>query len=240
MAIHHHHRSERLMRLVDQPPQRAVIGLVERLDPSQRVVDGEALAIDLLAVADHARDGAEAAGHPHRSGIGEARQSPVEHPRIELIGLPVDVDIGAGKVDPDHRKTVIAQVPDQLVHERILGAAQRRQDRSATRSRNSSRIDRAGMRRIEDDRRPPRGRLHDLERGRQFAIKLGHRRAPSLESAALAYAFLPEKRRFYENPLSVITTVLPSEKSSQTALERHLATPKTPGFIDLTRIPVQK
>jgi hypothetical protein len=38
------------------------------------------------------------------------------------------------------------------------------------------------MGRIEDDRRPPRGRLHDLERRRQFAIKLGHRRAPSLES----------------------------------------------------------
>ena len=95
MAIHHHHRSERLMRLVDQPPQRAVIGLVERLDPRQRVVDRKALAIDLLAVADHARDGAETAGHPHRSRIGKARQPPGEHPRIELVGLAVDVDIGA-------------------------------------------------------------------------------------------------------------------------------------------------
>ena len=74
MAIHHDHRAERLMRLVDQPPQRAVIGLVERLDPRQRVVDRQPLAIDLLAVADHARDGAEAAGHPHRSRIGETRQ----------------------------------------------------------------------------------------------------------------------------------------------------------------------
>jgi hypothetical protein len=76
MAIHHHDRAECLMRLVDQPPQRAVIGLVERLDPRQRVVDGEALAIDLLSVADHARDGAEAAGHPHRSRIGKTRQPP--------------------------------------------------------------------------------------------------------------------------------------------------------------------
>jgi hypothetical protein len=77
MAIHQDHGAERLMRLVDQPPQRAVIGLVERLDPPQRVVDIEPLAIDLLAVADHARDGAEAAGDPHRAGIGKARQRPV-------------------------------------------------------------------------------------------------------------------------------------------------------------------
>jgi hypothetical protein len=69
------------------------------------------------------------------------------------------------------------------------------------------------VRRIEDDRRAPRGGLHDLERGRQFSVKLGHRRAPSLESAALAMLILPEKRSFYENSLSVITAVLPSEKS---------------------------
>ena len=184
MAIHHDYRSERLMRLVDQPAQRAVIGLVKRLDPAQRVVDGKPLAVDLLAVADHARDGAEAARHPHRSGIGEARQSPVEHARIKFIGLPVHVDIGAGKVDPHRRKTAIAQIPDQLVHERIFGAAQRSQiDPRGV--EEFVRIDRTGMRRVEDDRRPPCGRLHDLERRRQFAIKLGHRRAPSLESAVL-------------------------------------------------------
>ncbi len=108
MAIHHHHGSERLMRLVDQPPQRAVIRLVERLDPRKRVVDAEALAIDLLSIADHARDSAETAGNPHRSRIGEAWQAPAEHARIELVRLPVDVDIGAGEVDPDHRKSAVA------------------------------------------------------------------------------------------------------------------------------------
>ena len=44
------------------------------LDPRQRVVDRQPLAIDLLAVTDHARDGTKAAGHPHRSGVGKARQ----------------------------------------------------------------------------------------------------------------------------------------------------------------------
>ena len=176
MAIHHHHGAERLMRLVDQPPQRAVIGLVERLDPRQRVVDGKALAIDLLSVADHARDGAEPAGHPHRSRIGETRQAACEHARIEFVGLPVHVDIGAREIDPDGRKAELAQAADQLVHERILGAAQRGKiDPRGV--EEFGRIDRAGMRGVEDDRRPPLGRLHDLERRRQFAIKLGHRRA---------------------------------------------------------------
>ena len=184
MAIDHDHRSERLMYLVDQPAQRTVIGLVKCLDPAERVVDGKQFAVDLLAVADHARDGAEAARHPHRSGIGEARQSSSEHPRVKFIGLPVHVDIGAGEVDPHRRKTAIAQIPDQLVHERVLGAAQRDQIDSR-RVEEFVRIDRARVRRVEDDRRPPRGRLHDLERRRQFAIKLGHRRAPSLESAVL-------------------------------------------------------
>src|SRR6202011_633890 len=109
--IHHDHGSERLMPLVDQPPQRAVIGLVERLDPRQRVVDGKPLTIDLLSVADHARDGAETAGHPHRSRIGEARQAPREHARIEFVGLPVDVDIGAREVDPYSRETPAAPTP---------------------------------------------------------------------------------------------------------------------------------
>ena len=119
MAIHHDHGAERLMRLIDQPPQRAVIGLVQGLDPRQRVVDREPLAIDFLAVADHARDGAETAGDPHRARVGEARQSPCEHPGIELVGLAVDVDIGARKVDPHRRKAAVAEISDQLVHEGI-------------------------------------------------------------------------------------------------------------------------
>jgi hypothetical protein len=59
MAIHHDYGSERLMRLVDQPPQCAVIGFVERLDPCKGIIDGEALAIDFLPVADDARNGAD-------------------------------------------------------------------------------------------------------------------------------------------------------------------------------------
>src|SRR5260370_41232775 len=64
---------------------------------------------------------------------------------------------------------------------------------------------------MEDDGRPLVGRLYDFERRRKIAIKLGHRRAPSLESAILTR--LSDKRSFYGYALSIITTVLPSEKS---------------------------
>src|SRR5258705_2144840 len=81
------------------------------------------------------------------------------------------------------------------------------------------RIARAGRRRIEDDRRPPVLGLDDLERRRQFAIKLGHCRAPSLEcprfsrNQSIVRPNLSEKWRFYVDALSVIAIILPSEKS---------------------------
>jgi hypothetical protein len=192
MAVDHDHGSERLMGLVDQPPQRAVIGFVERLDPPQRFVDVQPLAIDFLPVADHARDGAEAAGDPHRARVGKTRQPSREHARIEFVGLAVHVDIRAREIDPHHGKATLAQPADQFVHERILGAAQRSQI-DPGRVEEFGRIDRAGVGRIEDDRRPPVGRLHDLEGRRQLAIKLGHRRAPSLDPLLPAASILPEK-----------------------------------------------
>src|SRR5690606_33402529 len=105
MAIHEDDGTERLMCLIDQPSQREVIGFVELFDPAQRILHAEALAIYFLAVADHARDGAEAARDAHRSRIGEARQPPGEHSGIEFVRFAVHIDVGTGKIDPDHRKT---------------------------------------------------------------------------------------------------------------------------------------
>src|SRR5882672_6035731 len=218
MAIHQDHGSERLMGLVDQPPQRTVIRLVERLDPPQRLIDRKPLAVDFLPVADHARDGAETAGDPHRARVGKARQTAGEHARIELIGLAIHVDIGARKIDPHGRKTLLAEVSDQLVHERILGTAQRGEvDPGGV--EEIERIDRARMWRVEDDRRTPVLGLDDLERRRQFAIKLGHCRAPSLEcpyfpqNQSIVRPNLSGEWRFYVDALSVIAIILPSEKS---------------------------
>jgi hypothetical protein len=76
------------------------------------------------------------------------------------------------------------------------------------------RIDRAGMWRVEDDRRPPLGRLQDLERRPLFAIKLRHRWAPFLKSAIPKNRSIrPENRGFCELASSVIAAILPSEKS---------------------------
>ena len=91
MAVDQHGGAEIAVHPGEQPPQRAVIGLVQALDPPQRLVDRNPLVVDFLRVADHARDRAEPAGHPHRSRIGERRQAAVEHARVELIGLAIDV-----------------------------------------------------------------------------------------------------------------------------------------------------
>jgi hypothetical protein len=51
-------------------------------------------------------------------------------------------------------------------------------------------------------------------------------------------SFVPEKRRFYEGSLSVITTILPSEKISRPA-GTPLKKKEMPGFIASNRDPVQ-
>jgi hypothetical protein len=68
---------------------------------------------------------------------------------------------------------------------------------------------------------------------------LGHRRAPSLESAAVAIDSARKAEPLYERAFSVITTILPSEKTLQPA-GMSLNNRKTPVFIALGRIPVQK
>ena len=103
MAVNQHRRAEIAVDAGEQAAQRPVIGLVEALDPAKRVVDRNALAVDFLGVADHAGDRAEPARDPHRAGVGEGRQPAVEHARVELIGLAVDVDIAAREMRPHHR-----------------------------------------------------------------------------------------------------------------------------------------
>ena len=65
-------------------------------------------------------------------------------------------------------------------HERARQTAQRRHVDPGG-AQEVCRIDRAGMRGIENDRGAPVGRLDDLEGRRQLTVKLGHRRASSLQ-----------------------------------------------------------
>src|SRR5882757_4781081 len=73
------------------------------------------------------------------------------------------------------------------------------------------------MRGVEDDWRPPFGRLKDLERRRHFAIKPGHRRAPFLLNPLVSRGAIQQHNGAFMGALSGIATVLPSEKSSTTS-----------------------
>src|SRR6186713_194801 len=81
-------------------------------------------------------------------------------------------------------------------------------------------------------------RLHDLERGRQLAFKLGHRRAPSLECPLSLWAdrscdrFSRRRAGLCKDVLSVIVIILPSEKSRRSP-RRLRKRPKSAALIDL-------
>ena len=127
MAIDQDGGAEIAVQPHEYAPQHAMIGLIEAVDPAQRLADRNALVVDFLGVADHARHSAEPAGDPHRAGIGERWQPAVEHPRIEFVGLAVDVDIAAREMRSHDRVAARDHAGDQFVDEAILGAAQRRQ-----------------------------------------------------------------------------------------------------------------
>ena len=124
-----------------------------------------------------------------------------------------------------HRKAARAEMADQFVHERIFGAAQRGEvDPRGV--KEFLRIDRAGMRGIEDDRRPPVRGLHDLERWRQVAISLGHSpgAVPVVRDSSVRLISARKSQCFVTAILSVIAGRLPSEKSPFT-LERFFGAP---------------
>ena len=87
----------------DQLAERAVIGLVDGVDAGERFLDVERAGVDLLALRNDAGDGAETAGDAHRADVGVGRQAAVEHLRVELVGLAVDVEPGARKVRLEQR-----------------------------------------------------------------------------------------------------------------------------------------
>src|SRR3974390_360723 len=104
-----------------------MIGLVQSFNPPQRIVDRNSLAVYLLSVSYHPGDGAQPPCYAHGSGVGKGWQTALEHARIELVGLAVDVHVAARKMGA-HQWIASADHPDdKLVHEGILGTAQRSQ-----------------------------------------------------------------------------------------------------------------
>ncbi len=171
------------MQLGEKPPQSPVIGLVQALDALQRIVDRNAPVVDFLRVADHARNRPQAAGNAHRARIGEGGQAAVEHARIELVGLAVDVNEAAREMGAHQRIAALDDAGDQIVDEAIFGTAQACPV-PAAKCEELARIGRAAMGGIEQDRAGAFGRLDDLERRIELVAR---RRSWRTETLALGY-----------------------------------------------------
>ncbi len=91
-----------------------MIGLIELVDAGERLLDLQPSAIDFLRIADDAGNRPESAGDPHGARIGEDRQPPVEHARIELIGLAVQIEIGTRKTGADQWRAMLHHAGKQL------------------------------------------------------------------------------------------------------------------------------
>ena len=124
--------------------------------------EGQRLVVDLLGLADHARDRAEPAGDPDRAGVDKVGQGVCEHHRIELIGLAVDVEIGARKVGAHQRHAIADHAGEHLVDIAVFGAAQGvRVELGA--GNEFRRIEAPAMGRIEHHRRAQGLRIENLE-----------------------------------------------------------------------------
>jgi len=162
MAVDQHGNAEGALRIDDQPAQRSMIRFVIALDPRQRFLHRQPLVINLAGVANDARDGAEPAGNTQRARVGEGREPPIEHARIELVGLAIDVEEGARKMRMHDRHAELDGVGEQLVDEGVLRASQRGEIETALRE-EARRISAAAVRRVADDGPRERGRLHYFE-----------------------------------------------------------------------------
>ncbi len=175
MAVDQHGGAEIAVQPGKKPPQRPVIGLVEAFDAGERVIDRNAAVVDFLGVANHPGHRAEAAGDPHRTGIGEGRQAAVEHARVELIGLAVHIDIAARKMSPHQRIAMPDHPGHQLIDETVLGTAQSR-DIEPGLAQERRRIGRTGMGRIEQGWAPAGGRFDDVEGRVEIVLNFTHGR----------------------------------------------------------------
>ena len=150
VAIDQEGDAETLARLLQQIGKRGVEGPIEPLDALESGADGQSLAIDLLGVGDDAGDGAEPAHHAGRLGVGELGHPAGEELGVELVGLAVDVQIGAREACGDQRRTQGHDGLEQLVDVAVFGFAQGMRIEPGGLQEGLG-IDAAGMGRAEHD-----------------------------------------------------------------------------------------
>ena len=143
--------------------------MVQRLDPRQALGDGDRLPVDGLRLADDAGYRTEPCGDPQRTGVGEIGQTALEHARVELVGLAIDVEIGAREARPQEGRSERHAAQEQFVDEGVLRAAQR-QRVEARKLEEAARILGPGMRGIEYQGRRKRLGLDRLKGRTQAAV----------------------------------------------------------------------
>src|SRR6202045_5159546 len=124
MAIDENGNAEILPRPVDEPAQARVIGFVEFLDSFNRFFDRHTASVNLLCLADYARDCSESPRDTQRARIGESRQPSLEHARVQLVGFAIEVEIGARKPRLDEGRAQRRNPAEQSIDESVLRAAQ--------------------------------------------------------------------------------------------------------------------
>src|SRR5262249_13697054 len=131
--------------------QGGVEWAIKPLDALEGGADRQPLAIDFLSIGDDARDGAEAAHHASRLGIGELRHTAYEEFRIELVGLAIDVEIVPRKSGRNQRRAQVDDRLEQLVDVAVFGLSQcARVEPGGLKERLG--VDAARVRRAEDHR----------------------------------------------------------------------------------------
>jgi hypothetical protein len=171
MAVHVPGNAMRFVRGLDQPRELRDIGPVESLDARQDLFDAERPVVDVDVALDQAPHqpqahlGLLARHHRMRPGLAQ-------HLRIDLVLVPVGVDVGPREQSCEQGGAMVGRTRDQLVDKGVLGAAQQ--------------VDRHGMAeilgivasavgRIEYQRQGRPGRHAAQQHARQMAVQIGKR-----------------------------------------------------------------
>src|SRR5216684_2580536 len=162
MAIEQKIAAEKRLGLVNELPQRLMVGSVKALDPSLRHHEAQLFRIYLLAAGDNPGDCAKTYADPRRAGVDEPRQRVAEHARIKFISFAIDIDVGARKTGRQERRTKARCSTEEFVDKAVLRSPQG-QWVEPRGGEEISRIFGAAVRRSEDKRQAARYRLLKIE-----------------------------------------------------------------------------
>ena len=162
MAIDEQTAAEQCFGLFDKPAQRPVIGPVQPFNAAPNLRETKLLRVNLFTAGDDPGDRAETHADARRSGVDEFWQSVGEHAGIELIGLAVDVDIGAREASRQQRGAEARTGREELIDKAVFGPPQRYRVEPRG-GKEIGRILGTAMRRRENERKAARDRQLQIE-----------------------------------------------------------------------------